>query len=405
MRTLYKVILFMIGAAFILNACDKKDSLPFYTNGSGLSLSSSTTTIAPAPSDSDKVVLSLGWNFPNYATAPSNTKYTVEIDSNGRNFSKAYTKTVVGQLGTTFTAKELNNILLGFGFKFNTPYYVDFRVTSSYVNNNEPLHSNVITMKMTPYKIPPKVTPPTTGHLYIVGDATQGGWNNPVPVPTQEFSKLDSTTYAGIFNLIGGKQYLLLPSNGDWSKKYALKDNSVPGIAAGGDFGYHQDGQPAPDVYQSNFIGPATSGLYKIVVDFQSGKFTVTPYTSALPTNLYIVGDATAGGWNNPVPVPSQQFTQLNSSEWSITMPLVGGKQYLLLPSNGDWSKKYALKDNSIAGIAKGGEFGYHQDGQPSPDVYQSNFVAPSTSGTYTIRVNFAAGTTPGSAGIFVVTP
>jgi hypothetical protein len=404
MRTIFKLILLSIGVTFFIASCDKADTLPNYTNGSGLSLSSTTTTIATAPSDSDKVVLSLGWNFPNYATNPSNTKYTVEIDSMGRNFSKAVTKTVIGQLGTTFTGKELNNILLGFGFAFNKPYYVDVRVTSSYVNNNEPLHSNVITMKMTPYKTPPKVAPPVTGHLFLVGDATAGGWNNPVPVPTQEFSKLDSTTYAGIFQLNGGNQYLILPSNGDWSKKYALQDNSVPGISAGGKFGYHTDGQPSPDVYQSNFIAPATSGFYKILVDFQAGTFTVTPYNALLPTNLYIVGDATSGGWNNPVPVPNQQFTQLNSSEFLITLPLVGGNQYLLLPVNGDWSKKYALQDNSINGIATGGQFGYHYDGQPSPDVYQNNFIAPAVSGTYKIKVNFAAATTPGAAGVFTVT-
>ncbi|MFL5789595.1 MAG: SusE domain-containing protein [Flavisolibacter sp.] len=403
MRSIFYFLLVTTGLGFLLTACDKADNLPYYTKGNAPSLSSSTTVIAASSADSDKVVLSLGWTAPNYATDPGNIKYVVQIDSMGGNFSKAVSKTVVGQMGTTFTAKELNNILLGFGFAFGVPYYVDVRVISSYVNNNEPNISNTITIKMTPYKIPPKVAPPASGKLFIVGDATAGGWNNPVPTPTQEFSKLDSTTYAGVFQLTGGKQYLLLPVNGDWSKKYALKDNSVPGIDQGGDFGYHQDGQPAPDVYQSNFIGPAASGLYKIVVDFQTGKFTVTPYTAQLPTNLYIVGDATAGGWNNPVPVPSQQFTQLNSSEFEITLPVNGGKQYLLLPSNGDWSMKYALKDNSVPGIASGGEFGYHQDGQPAPDLYQANFVAPNANGTYTIHVNFAGGTTPGTAGSFWV--
>ena len=122
----------------------------------------------------------------------------------------------------------------------------------------------------------------------------------------------------------------MLPVNGDWSHKFAVANNSVAGISAGGDFGFD---------LSDNFKAPATSGLYKIIVDFQSGKFTVTPYTGVLPTNLYIVGDATTGGWNNPVPVPSQQLTRVNSSVWEITLPLVGGKQYLLLPLNGDWGQ------------------------------------------------------------------
>jgi hypothetical protein len=162
----------------------------------------------------------------------------------------------------------------------------------------------------------------------------------------------------------------------------------VAGLSAGGGFQFYTSGG-------DNFPAPAASGLYKIVVDFQQGKFTVTPYSAPLPTNLYIVGDATAGGWSNPVPVPSQQFTRLNSSEWKITLPLTGGKEYLVLPVNGDWSHKFSVASKSLAGLNKGGEFGYD---------LSDNFPGPTTSGTYTITVNFAGRTTAGnSVGTFTV--
>jgi hypothetical protein len=251
---------------------------------------------------------------------------------------------------------------------------MDVRVISSYGNNNEQYKSNTVTIKYTPYKVPPKIALPTSGKLFLVGDATQGGWNNPVPVPSQEFAQLNETTFAGVFNLNGGKQYLVLPVNGDWGHKFSVADGSVP--ATGGDFGYD---------LSTNFNGPATNGWYKIVLDFQSGKFTVTPYTGTLPDNLFIVGDATAGGWNNPVPVPSQQLVRLNSSVFELSLPLVGGKQYLLLPVNGDWSHKYSVNDNTLTGLAAGGDFGY--------DLPQ-NFPGPATSATYKLTVNFALGTT-----------
>ena len=125
--------------------------------------------------------------------------------------------------------------------------------------------------------------PPT---LYIVGDATPGGWNNPVPLPSQQFTRLDAVSYGIVINLTAGKSYLLLPVNGDWGHKYGgasatggalLADGAVPG---------------------SNTPAPATSGMYEIVVNFQTGTYTVTPFTMTIPGNLYIVGDATAGGWN-----------------------------------------------------------------------------------------------------------
>jgi hypothetical protein len=220
--------------------------------------------------------------------------------------------------------------------------------------------------------VPPKVALPTTGKLFLVGDASQGGWNNPVPVPTQEFAQLDETTWGGVFNLVGGKQYLVLPLNGDWGHKFSVADGSVP--ATGGDFGYD---------LSTNFNGPATGGWYKIILDFQRGKFTVTPFTSVLPDNLFIVGDATAGGWNNPVPVPSQQLTRQNSSVFKLSLPLIGGKEYLLLPVNGDWTHKYAVQDNSIPGLSAGGDFGYD---------FAKNFPAPATSGNFTITANFVTG-------------
>lgn len=369
--------IFIVLVAVTFTACDKKDSLPSYDTGSKITLAASSTILAPLPADSDKNAITLSWTNPKYATAAANVKYVIEIDSAGKGFTSPYlTKTVTGAeiLSSNFTGKEINTVLLNKGYPFNVPVSLDVRVSSSYANNNDRYTSDVIRIKFTPYKVPPKIALPTSGKLFLVGDATQGGWNNPVPVPSQEFARLDETTWGGIFQITGGNQYLILPVNGDWSHKYAVANNGVAGISAGGDFGYD---------FNDNFKAPATSGLYKIIVDFQSGKFTVTPYTGVLPTDLFLVGDASAGGWNNPVPVPSQKFTRVNSSVWELTVPLNGGKEYLILPVNGDWSHKFAVANKSVAGLSAGGSFGYDLG---------DNFPAPATSGTYKISVNFVTG-------------
>jgi hypothetical protein len=375
MRKIFNHFLLVTAMAACLVACDKADTLPVYSNGTASTLSASSTTIAPAPADSNNVALTLNWTSPKYATDSSRYKFTIEIDSAGKNFSKPYTRIETGKLTASFTAKELNNFLVGRGYAFNVPVDMEVRLTSSYTNNNERIASNVLKIKMTPYKVPPKVALPTSGKLFLVGDATAGGWDNPVPTPSQEFARIDETTFAGVFQLTGGKEYLILPVNGDWGHKYAVADNSIAGLNQGGSFGFD---------LAKNFPGPATSGLYKIVVDFQAGKFTVTPYTGVLPSSLFIVGDATPGGWDNPVPVPSQQLTRLNSAEYEITLPLTGGKEYLLLPTNGDWGHKFAVANKSLAGLSSGGTFGYD---------LADNFPAPATSGTYKIRVNFVTNT------------
>jgi starch-binding outer membrane protein SusE/F len=218
------------------------------------------------------------------------------------------------------------------------------------------------------------VTPFSTtipANLYIVGGATAGGWANPVPVPSQQFSRLDAVSYGIVVNLTAGESYLFLPLNGDWGHKYGgtsatggtlLADGAVPG---------------------SNTPAPATTGTYKIVVNFQTGTYTVTPYTGFVPVpgNLFIVGDATAGGWNNPVPVPSQQFTRINLTEFQLTVPLIAGKSYLFLPVNGDWGHKFG------GASATGGAL--LADGA----VPGSNTPAPAANGTYKIVVDFSLNT------------
>lgn len=350
-------------------SCDKKDALNVSGNGTAPTLTSSLATFAPTATDSLTKKMIFTWSDPKYASATPNN-YVIEIDSAGRNFSNPQRVTVTGVLVDSVVTKDLNTMLLALGFKFNTAGTAQVRVRSSYGNNNEAYLSNVLSLNLTAYKIPPRVALPTTNKLFLVGDASQGGWNNPVPVPTQEFAQIDETTFGGIFQLNGNKQYLVLPLNGDWGHKFAVASSAVP--AAGGDFGYD---------LSTNFNSPATDGWYKIILDFQAGKFTVTPYTGVLPTNLFMVGDATAGGWNNPVPVPSQQLTRLNSSVWTITAAITANKEFLLLPVNGDWSHKYAATAPNTA--VTGGDFGYDQ---------ANNFKGPITGGNHTFLFNFVTG-------------
>ncbi|MEO6682486.1 MAG: SusE domain-containing protein, partial [Ginsengibacter sp.] len=194
-------LLAVITVAF--SACEKAEKLPFYSNGSPVTLTASTTTISPAPVDSNKVALAFNWTFPNYATDTSNVKYILELDVAGRNFSKAYTREIMGNFKTEFLAKEINAIALSYGFDFGKSYDMEARIISSYANNNERLKSNTLALKVTPYKVPPKVKLPDSGNLFIVGNATNGGWNQNMPIPSQQFSRIDETTFGGVFELQG----------------------------------------------------------------------------------------------------------------------------------------------------------------------------------------------------------
>ncbi len=142
--------------------CSKMTTNPSFADGKTPVLGASAKTIAPAPGDSLKNVLMLNWTNPKYATDSASELYTIQIDSSGRNFSKAVSIPVSGALSDSLTAKQINTIALSMGFSYNVAYNMDIRLISSYANNNQQLFSNTITFSYTPYVIPPKVQPPAS---------------------------------------------------------------------------------------------------------------------------------------------------------------------------------------------------------------------------------------------------
>src|SRR5712675_2238988 len=139
-----------ITAILFFTGCHKVADLPYYNNGTAVTLTASKASLTPTPADSATAILTLNWTFPNYATDSGNMKYVIEIDSTGKNFAREVTKTVTKSLSTTFTGRDLNTILLNYGYSLGTPVKLDVRVTSSYANNNERYVSNVIQLTITP---------------------------------------------------------------------------------------------------------------------------------------------------------------------------------------------------------------------------------------------------------------
>jgi hypothetical protein len=364
-------ILTLMMVVFTITSCEKVDDLKINGDGTAAVLSSSTQTLAAQAADSSSQLVTFSWTYPNYATDSSNHKYILQFDSAGRNFSKLISRVVLGNLTSSFTAKEMNEIMLGLGFKFNQTYNMEVRVISSYANNNQQLTSNVLTLSATPYKVPPKVVLPFSNHLYIIGGATDFGWNqeNPMP-PIRELTRLDETTWAGIYHLNGGSGYLLLPQP-NWDNKYAIQDNSVPGAANGGTFGYN---------FPQDFPGNVAQGdsWYKMVFDFQTGRYTITQEEFPMGQQLFITGDATPESWTNS-PSSAQRMDMITNGVFEITMSLQPGKLYKFLNTNGQWQPQFG------GSSATGGnlEANYGSAGDP-PAI-----PTPSVAGNYKIQVNF----------------
>ena len=282
MKNIFKFLFIASLFAFVAMSCKKQEAIDYYLGGTApVAKSDLTGTLPLSYANAANAAVTLSWTNPNYqfttGISSQNVNYVIEIDTTGSNFTNPNLKSigVTSDLSYTITQSQLNDIMLNqLVLAVGVPHHLEMRVKSTLINGSALLISNVLKFTATPYAIPPKVTPPGTaalgysdGVLFLVGSATAGGWNNPVPVPAQQFTQVTPTLYTITVPLIGGQEYLFLPNNGDWSHKYACKDKTLAGLSAGGDFGAD---------LSDNFPGPAASGNFKIDVDFQRGKFIVT---------------------------------------------------------------------------------------------------------------------------------
>ena len=84
---------------------------------------------------------------------------------------------------------------------------------------------------------------------------------------SQKFNQISTTLYElPSIALSGGGSYLFVPVYGDWSNKYGAIGANNTNNVNGDDF----------KANGGDLLAPAVGGNFKIVVDFQRGKITVT---------------------------------------------------------------------------------------------------------------------------------
>ena len=133
-------------------------------------------------------------------------------------------------------------------------------------------------------------------------------------------------------------------------------------------------------------VGKSGRGVFRFVrpddlaADVVKHLMASVPQLDKESIDDVIVGNATPGGWNNPVPVPSQQLTRLNSVQYELELDMNANSNYILLPINGDWSQKYSVEDNTLPGLGNGGFFGF---GRPQ------DFPSPAVDGLHKLELNF----------------
>jgi starch-binding outer membrane protein SusE/F len=276
MKSIISKLFFISAFAITLGSCAKDEVQQTFSGGTAPVLAASASGTIPLNfATEDQLGVKFSWPNPNYQFAngvsSQDVSYTLEIDKTGSNFAGA-TKVSVSvskDLSISYTQKQFNIVLSGLKLTVGVASSIDVRLISS-INNVEAtkLISNTLKFTVTTYNPPPKVEPPLTGNLWIVGNATNSGWNNPLLAPydvSQKFTKVSATLYEITIPMLTGGGYKLIQEQGVWGSQYHALDNAA---VLFGSF-EKKDSDP-------QFPSPAVAGNYKVSIDFQAGTYTLT---------------------------------------------------------------------------------------------------------------------------------
>lgn len=363
MRYINKFLLLCLLTTIVILGCRKVESLPFYEDGNAVSLTASKATITPVAADSLAQVISFSWTSPNYSTDSAKYKYIIEIDSSGRNFAKKVTKEVIGSRTVSLTGKELNNILLNYGFSLSTPYKMDVRVVSSYNNNNERYNSNIVNFVVSPYKDSSVLSVSPTNVTLSLNNASVNAANF---AWTPSFNGYSGTvTYA--------LQYDSAGKNFTSPKEIAVGASLFTKAMNNGELNQTalDEGVAGGSTAKIEYRVKASTALGAVVY---SNVVAVTMQTYVPFYNFYIVGSINGWDINNAWEIISDRAPSRWGKVFYTYLKMNAGDEFKFAKEKGNWGSAYGNNGASGAGFSTG----YNQGG---------NFQI-ATSGIYRLTID-----------------
>lgn len=367
MKQILKLLFVTACIGFMYTGCTKIADLPTttYANGNAVVLTSSVNVISTAPADSSATVVTFSWTNPKYSQDASLYKFVIEIDSTGGNFTKEATVVATGAKNAAITGVQFNNILSTIGIVPGVPSSVDVRLTSSYGNNNEAYHSNVLTIKTTSYIVPITLTPSSTSPLTLLitnaaNSAVILNWN------ATEYGNYPFT-YAVQMDTVGGNfaNPQVFNANSALADTFNVGNLNTSVLLAGVPAGSTKNMEFRVVAYEGTTTVPEVISTVPSVIS----NVTILSVTSYLPfLYLWVPGDYQ--GWNPPT-----------APELGATIPdLLDFEGYLYVPSGGT----YQFKINNAPDwnhIAYGGSSGVL-------NASGGNLMWPSGGGYYYVKAN-----------------
>lgn len=204
----------------------------------------------------------------------------------------------------------------------------------------------------------------TLDALYIIGDATEVGWDIGNAI---ELSKNPDNTNQFIFDgvLVPGDFKFPLNRNTDWGQDMFMRD---PTSADSSKIYLHNGGDS-----DDNKWTITKKGWYRVIVDVSELTISIENL------ELYIVGDATSIGWTITSAIPLEQDTE-NPYIFIFNGDLTAGEFKFPVNQNSDWGQDMYMRDPDDATKM------YRHTGGASDDNKWT--ISSADAGTYILTLN-----------------
>jgi hypothetical protein len=227
---------------------------------------------------------------------------------------------------------------------------------------------NVLTLKIT-YK---EQDLPLFSNLWIVGDATESGWNVDTPAAFTQTSNPFVFTYEGVFT--PGNFKILAGATGDWCGQWyrPLVDNQVLTATTV----EQNSGCDTDNKWQ---VTAATAGRYKITLNIGTNVISIKP------VDVYLIGDATPNGWSMGNLTPMTK----NGSIYTWTGNLTAG-ELKFTKFNTNWCEGTEIVASTPDQNITNTSFNYRDNCEGDDNKWR---VSAAQAGTYTITINLVTNT------------
>lgn len=259
-------------ALLFLSACDDDVNTLTVNNTAPVVLSElSVPEIELDATNTGNPAITFNWTAANYGQqTPVN--YLIELSSDNAFTNPVSTGTVTGTNAITLSVLELNTAVGTAGLPPFTWNNIYARVTSSIGTQSDlAVISNVISFSVYPFfNYPFK-------DYYLVGDATQPGWNNNNNNPPlfRDASNPNVYHFPGYY---AAGQFKVLEVKGLWQPQWGTNDGTSIDVNPG-------TGSD-PGTFPNNNNPISAAGYYSFTIDYGSNSFTFAPQSTAGANNF-----------------------------------------------------------------------------------------------------------------------